>query len=103
MKTLEAFDFGKRTGGKGKYDWAALLDGSIWELDQGTDFAGKASGMISAARVRAKKAGKTLRAARTATGIVIQAIAAPTVAPDTAPAVVADNIPKPRKGRQNAA
>ena len=42
MKTLENFDFGSRSSvGRSKYDWDAILNGSINVLSQGEDFDSK--------------------------------------------------------------
>lgn len=41
--------------GQGRYDWKELLNGSVWELVQGTDFQGKPTTFASNARNQAGK------------------------------------------------
>jgi hypothetical protein len=72
MKTLKAFDFPDR-GDRGTYDWEKLLDGKIYQLEQGKDFQCKPATIITMARNQAKKAGKGLKAVKVENGVVIQA------------------------------
>lgn len=75
MQTLSSFDFGKKAASrKGKYDWAKLLDGGVYKLDHRIDFDCKPAAFIALARLKAKKDGTTIRAARVEDGVVIQAL-----------------------------
>lgn len=58
-KKLESFDFGSST--KTAHDWDQYLDGSVWQLVQGSDFTCKLSTIGSLARLNAKKRGVTVR------------------------------------------
>lgn len=75
MKKLKTFEFPEFGGGKATYEWPKLLDGTIWELAEGTDYTCKTQTFVALARATCKKLGKTLRAAKTETGVVIQATA----------------------------
>jgi len=77
MKKLTKFEF---SGGIGDstYDWNKLLDGSIYQLEQGDgkDYECTTATFSTLARSAAKKRGKTLKTEKTESGIVIQAVEA---------------------------
>jgi hypothetical protein len=74
MKKLKDFEFGT-SAAKQTHDWAKLLDGTIYQLEEGKDFTCKPATMIALARLAAKKAGKALKATKVEGGVVIQAVA----------------------------
>lgn len=77
MKKLNKFEF---SGGVGDstYDWNKLLDGNIYQLEQGEgkDYECTTQTFSTLARSAAKKRGKTLKTEKTDDGIVIQAVEA---------------------------
>ncbi len=73
MRTLKSFEF-TSGGAKGSYDWDKLLDGSIYQLEEGKDFQCEVNTLISMARKQAKKKGKGLRTQKVEGGVVIQAV-----------------------------
>jgi hypothetical protein len=54
-KKLKTFTFAMGRGGE--YDWDKWLDGSIWELHQGTDFTKTPRAVSIAAHQTAKRKG----------------------------------------------
>lgn len=73
-KTLKTFDF-PHGGRKGiVYDWDSILDGSIWQLEQGTDFDADPKTFVGAV-ARAANA-KNMRVKRQIDGktLVLQAV-----------------------------
>lgn len=60
MRKIERFDERKRIT-KEKYDWAKLLDGSIWELQPGIDFECSPQTFQSCAHRAAKKRNLTVK------------------------------------------
>lgn len=73
MKTLKTFEF-KSFGGAGStHDWDTLLDGKIYQLEEGTDYECKTSTMGMMARTRARSRGMLLKTSVVEGGIVIQA------------------------------
>lgn len=74
MKALKKFEFASANG-RNSHDWTKLLDGGIYQMDEGTDYNCKTNTMLTLARNAAKKAGKKVKTAKTETGIVIQAVA----------------------------
>jgi hypothetical protein len=82
MKTLKTFEFqGFGGGDKGRYDWAKLLDGGIYQLTEGEDFKCKPKTLQMMARNQAKKKGLKLKANMVEGGIVIQAVEPSLMAP----------------------
>jgi hypothetical protein len=94
MKSLRAFEFAS-TGNRATYDWAKLLDGSIYQLEAGKDFSCKPETFLLLAKKHAKKAGKTLKASKVDGGLVIQAVGK---AADAAAANKGTESPKSGKG-----
>jgi hypothetical protein len=72
MKTLKSFDF-KSSSGHSAYPWHELLDGKIHQLEEGKDYACKASNLVVLARRNAEKLGMAVRATKIDGGLVIQA------------------------------
>ncbi|QDU23295.1 hypothetical protein [Urbifossiella limnaea] len=74
MKSLKTFEFPASRVGKGQYEWAKLLNGGIYQLEEGKDYQCKTVSFVALARMAAKKAGKGLKASKVEGGVVIQAI-----------------------------
>lgn len=55
---LETFEF---TGAGSRYDWDALLNGSIWRLTHGTDFNAKPTSFLATVRKQASKRNMDIR------------------------------------------
>lgn len=61
-KKLDAFPTGLEPERPTLYPWKEWLDGSVWELHQGTDFKINADSMRTQARVQAAKMGGHVKA-----------------------------------------
>jgi len=61
MKTLKNFDFGGSN--RGSYDWDAILNGKINQMEAGKDFTCKPATLVSRARAVAKKRGLKIKSA----------------------------------------
>lgn len=72
MKVLKQFEFTAKSRGT-KYDWAKLLDGGIYQLEEGKDFTCKPATFAMIARKHAKLAGLAVRVQQVDGGLVIQA------------------------------
>lgn len=80
-KALDTFEF-PHGGRKGiEYDWDSILDGKIWQLEQGKDFAADPKTFIGAVARQANV--KNLRVKRQIDGkvIVLQAVPKNVTAP----------------------
>jgi hypothetical protein len=71
MKVLKSFEFVERARSS-KHDWDKLCDGSIRELTQGVDFAGKAKWFAVSCRLKAAKRGLRVRVQVDETKVVVQ-------------------------------
>lgn len=72
MKTLKAFEFKAFGGAKSSYDWEAILDGKIHQLDAGADFDCKPTTFCTLARSAARKRGLVVQTGMVEGGVVIQ-------------------------------
>ena len=77
MKTLKKFDF--QVGGRqeSQYDWEKMLDGGIYELEEGKDFTCKSSTFVVMAKIRAGARGQEIKTAKVEGGVVVQATSKP--------------------------
>lgn len=73
MKTLKSFEFKSAVGGS-KHDWNKLLDGGIYQLEQGKDFTCKVTTMGMLIRQRAKKRGLLVKVGKVDGGLVLQQV-----------------------------
>jgi hypothetical protein len=83
MKSLKTFEFPEEgTGTRASYDWEKLLDGKIYQLEEGKDYQCKTTTFATLARGAAKRAGKGVKVAKVEGGIVIQAVKGEAPAPE---------------------
>ncbi len=79
MKTLKKFEFpAARAGvGQSQYDWGKLLDGGIYQLEEGKDYTSNVKTVGMLARKQARKIGKKVKLAEPAegqpAGLILQA------------------------------
>ncbi len=71
MKALKKFEF-KEAADRQVYDWAKLLDGGIYQLEEGTDYRCKSTTFAMMARNQAAKKRKALKTSQVEGGLVIQ-------------------------------
>lgn len=74
-QVLKNFKF-SGSGGRSSHDWTKLLDGKIYQLERGKDYACKDQTFKSLARMQASKHGVSVQIQTVENGIVIQAVAA---------------------------
>lgn len=86
-KALDTFEF-PHGGRKGiEFNWDSILDGKIWQLEQGKDFTADPKTFIGAVARQANS--RNLRVKRQITGKVIVLQAVPKTVTEQAPAAVA--------------
>lgn len=74
MQVLQKFEFTQFGAKRSHHNWDMLLDGQIYQLEQGKDFNSKPATLISLARNQAKLRGLTIRATKVEGGVVLQAV-----------------------------
>ncbi len=75
MKTLKSYEFKSSGSRNGRtYDWDKLMDGKIYQLEEGKDYECKQQTVLMMARTQAKKRGMRLRGTKVEGGVVLQAV-----------------------------
>jgi hypothetical protein len=104
MKTLKKHEF--TTSTQQTYDWDTLLNGKIYQVDEGTDFTCRIEGFVGMAKARASSRGQDLNIQITKDGeqrsVVLQAASEPDAAKGDAWKAHQKQLAVARKARKNS-